>query len=402
MVAMPGAIKRAIIIVLDSVGVGALPDAEKYGDSGADTLGHIFDAMGASFDLPNLARLGLYELLPGRRKSRQNVTGAFGRMICASPAKDTTAGHWEIAGIILEKPFPVYPKGFPAEVIREFEARIGTGTLGNVAASGTEIIKKLGDEHVLTGYPIVYTSADSVFQIAAHEKSFGLVRLYDICRRAREMLKGEHAVGRVIARPFTGRSGTYARTENRRDFALAPSGTTILDKVKNSGGNVIAVGKIEDIFNKAGITWSVHARTNHGCFMTTLHLADHSLFKDDEHRSLIFTNLVDFDMLWGHRRDVNAYAKGLKEFDESLPALLDALREDDMLIITADHGCDPTYTKHTDHTREYVPLLVYGKKAKTGVDLGTRRTFADVAQTLAEAYGLEPMANGTSFLKDIL
>jgi len=395
---MTSKINRFVILVLDSVGIGALPDAVKYGDSGADTLGHIFEAMGEDYNLPNLARLGLYSLVSSsKKKPNAPLSGSFGRMMCASPAKDTTAGHWELAGIVLDKAFPVYPEGFPDNVIAEFEKKIGTKTLGNVTASGTEIINRLGDEHVKTGYPIVYTSADSVFQIAAHEETFGLEKLYEICRTARAMLKGEHSVGRVIARPFVGESGSYIRTANRRDFSLLPFEPTILDKIKNSGGTVTAVGKIEDIFNGSGITQSVHAHSNKECFSATLEL----ISKKVSQRSLIFTNLVDFDMLWGHRRDVKAYAKGLKDFDDSLQALFNALKEDDVLIITADHGCDPVFAKHTDHTREYVPLLVYGKNIKTGVDLGVRSTFADVAQSIAEAFGLDPFKNGKSFTKEL-
>ncbi len=394
-------INRFIVIVLDSVGIGAMPDAEKYGDFGSDTLGHVLDAMGAGFDLPNLARLGLYGLLKKKRVSGEEVKGSYGKMMCLSPAKDTTAGHWEMAGAVLDKPFPVYPNGFPKEVISEFEAIIGTKTLGNIAASGTEIINRLGDEHVRTGYPIVYTSADSVFQIAAHEGTFGLEKLYQICLAARGMLKGSHAVGRVIARPFTGENGSYTRTGNRRDFALSPPKPTILDRVKDSGGNVFAVGKIEDIFNKAGITESIHAHTNDECFLATLKLVSGAVREDSAKKSLIFSNLVDFDMLWGHRRDVKSYGKSLKEFDDSLPSLLDKMRESDVLAITADHGCDPTFKKHTDHTREYVPLLVYGKKVKNGVDLGTRSTFADLAQTIAEALDLEPVNYGRSFAKEL-
>ncbi len=392
-------INRFIIIVLDSVGIGALPNADKYGDAGSDTLGHVLDAMGKGFDLPNLARLGLYNLLTSKRETTGDINGAYGKMMCASPAKDTTAGHWEMAGTVLSKPFPVYPNGFPKEVISEFETLIGTKMLGNVTASGTEIINRLGDEHVRTGYPIVYTSADSVFQIAAHEGSFGLEKLYKICVDARGMLKGPNAVGRVIARPFTGGNGQYTRTGNRRDFALTPPKPTILNRIKEAGGSVTAVGKIEDIFNKAGITASVRAHGNSECFDATLRLVSK---EDNIKKSLIFTNLVDFDMLWGHRRDVKSYAKGLKDFDDLLPELLDKLRDDDVLIITADHGCDPTFKKHTDHTREYVPLLVYGKNVKSGVDLGIRQTFADVAQTIADAFDLKPMNNGKSFLKEVL
>jgi len=388
-------------LVLDSVGIGALPDAGKFGDEGSDTLGHIFEAMGEGYELPNLARLGLYEVSSARgRKTPRPLEGSFGKMMCASPAKDTTAGHWEMAGIVLERPFPVYPGGFPRAVIEEFEKKTGTKTLGNVAASGTEIISRLGPEHMRTGYPIVYTSADSVFQIAAHEKTFGLKKLYEVCRAAREMLKGEQAVGRVIARPFTGEPGNFTRTANRRDFALDPPGPTILDRVKASGGSVAAVGKIEDIFNGKGITRSVHAHSNAECFAATLELVLAPVAGTQG--SVIFTNLVDFDMLWGHRRDVKSYARGLKDFDVSLPSLLAVLKDGDALVITADHGCDPSYAKHTDHTREYVPLLVSGKRLRSGADLGTRRTFADVAQTVAETFGLQSLQNGKSFLKEIL
>lgn len=390
--------QRIILLVLDSVGVGALPDAGRYGDAGADTLGHIFQAMGPSYALPNLARMGLCRLPAGNRSCMQeNSTAAYGRMQCASPAKDTTAGHWELAGLVLEKPFPTYPHGFPQELIADFEKRIGTKILGNVPASGTEIIRQLGDEHCRTGYPIIYTSADSVFQIAAHETFFGLERLYHVCRIAREMLTGEHAVGRVIARPFTGDTGAYIRTANRRDYSLTPFAPTILDRVKESGGEVVAVGKIEDIFNRQGITRAVHSRSNTEGMQVTLDAVRVS----PAARTLIFTNLVDFDMLWGHRRDVRSYADGLKAFDEFLPTLLAALQPDDLLIITADHGCDPTYTQHTDHTREYVPLLVQGRRVWRGKDLGTRATFADVAQTVADIFGLAPMEHGTSFRKEL-
>jgi phosphopentomutase len=322
-------------------------------------------------------------------------------MACASPAKDTTAGHWELAGIILDKPFPVYPNGFPSDVIKEFEKKIGTKIIGNTTASGTEIISRLGDEHCRTGYPIVYTSADSVFQIAAHEQVFGLEKLYKICAIARQMLTGKHAVGRVIARPFTGTSGNYSRTLNRRDYSLTPSEPTILDRVKDIQGSVIGVGKIEDIFNKAGITKAIHTSSNREGFLATLELVKKQVSSGAEQRTIIFSNLVDFDMHWGHRRDTEAYAKGLKEFDNWLPELLAALKEEDVLIITADHGCDPTFKKHTDHTREYVPLIVCGKKINSGVDLGVRKSFADVAQTIADAFRLKPMTNGVSFAREL-
>ncbi|MFH1368713.1 MAG: phosphopentomutase [Elusimicrobiota bacterium] len=390
--------KRIILLVLDSAGVGAMPDAGKFGDEGADTLGNVFKASDINFGLINLAGLGLYGLLnPALGLLKINAKGSFGKMACASPAKDTTAGHWELAGIILEKPFPTYPNGFPQELIQEFEKLIGEKILGNRTASGTVIINELGDEHVKTGCPIVYTSADSVFQVAAHEKTFGLERLYEACRAAREMLTGEHAVGRVIARPFTGGNGNYSRTENRRDYSLDPFEETVLDRAKNAGMHVVGIGKIEDIYNGKGITDAMHTHSNKEGMNSIKEQLIHGY-----ENVLIFANLVDFDMLWGHRRDAVGYARGLKEFDEFLPQILALLKEDDMLIITADHGCDPTYTKHTDHTREYVPVLVYGKKVKAGVDLGTRPTFADAAQTIAEALGLGAIKNGTSFLKDIV
>lgn len=391
-------LNRFILVVLDSAGIGELPDAEKYGDKGADTLGHVIESSGSDFVLPNLAFLGLYNLFHKKYlKSAVELIGSYGKMECASLGKDTTVGHWEIAGIILNKPFPTYPNGFPKELIFEFEKRIGTKILGNYPASGTEIIKQLGQEHCRTGYPIVYTSADSVFQIAAHEKSFGLEKLYDVCRIARQMLSGEHGVCRVIARPFKGKPGSFVRTENRRDFSLSPAGTTILDKIKNSDGEVTAVGKIEDIFNKQGITKAIHTRSNSEGISVTID----AVSKEPHSPTLIFTNLVDFDMLWGHRRNVKAYADGLKEFDNSLPAIIAKMRGEDILIITADHGCDPTFTRHTDHTREYVPLLVYGKKIKAGVNLKVRSTFADIAQTIADTFNLPPMEHGTSFKQSI-
>lgn len=375
-----------------------MPDAAKFDDAGANTLGNIFRSAGKGYHLPNLAGIGLYGLLnPELNLPKSQLTGSYCKMACASPAKDTTAGHWELSGIILKEPFPTYPHGFPKAVMDEFERITGTKSLGNCTASGTEIIQRLGDEHVRTGYPIVYTSADSVFQIAAHEKAYGLQKLYDVCRAARKLLKGEHAVGRVIARPFTGENGNYVRTENRRDFALDPAEETILDKMKSAGMNVTGIGKIEDIFNGRGITKAVHTHNNGEGMKATL-----EQLLSGSGNTLIFANLVDFDMQWGHRRDVEGYAKGLKEFDDFLPQIISALKDDDLLMITADHGCDPTYKKHTDHTREYVPLLIYGKKLKAGVDLGTRSTFADVAQTLAEIFGLSPMRNGTSFLNQIL
>ncbi|MCL2145146.1 MAG: phosphopentomutase [Endomicrobia bacterium] len=393
-------IKRIILIVLDGAGVGALPDAAGYGDEGANTIGHVLDAADG-LTLINLEKLGLYKVL-GRKNSISDpeITGCYGKMATKSPAKDTTAGHWEMAGIVLEKPFPTYPDGFPKDVIEKFENLIGTKVLGNCTASGTEIIKKLGDQHCSSGFPIVYTSADSVFQIAAHEQFYGLEKLYNICETARDMLKGEHAVGRVIARPFTGEGGNYARTVNRKDYSLDPVESTVLDNIKNSGGEVIAIGKIEDIFNGKGITKAVHTKDNvNGTEVTAKEV---EAVSGSDKKSLIFTNLVDFDMLWGHRRNVNSYAKALKDFDNFLPRLIEAMKDDDMLMITADHGCDPSFTKHTDHTREYVPLLVYGNKLKKNIDLGIRESLSDIARTIADIFELPPMKNGKSFKRQII
>jgi phosphopentomutase len=390
--------KRIILIVLDSVGIGELPDATAYNDKGANTLGHIFDAMGDSFFLPNLAKLGLYKIINTKNRLPEvEVVGCYGKMMTKSPAKDTTAGHWEMSGIILKKPFPVYPDGFPKEMIDTFEKLIGTKVLGNYVISGTEIIKQLGAQHQKTGYPIVYTSADSVFQIAAHEESFGLNRLYEICQIARDLMHGDNAVGRIIARPFVGTEGNYTRTTNRRDYSLAPPETTILDEIKNSKGEVVGVGKIEDIFNGRGITKAIHTKGNLNGMDTTLNEINQS----SKVQTLIFTNLVDFDMLCGHRRNIEAYANGLKDFDVFLPNFIKALKDEDILIITADHGCDPTYKLHTDHTREYVPLLVYGKKLKRNVDLGVRETLSDISQTVADIFGIPKMKNGDSFKASI-
>ncbi|MDR3112843.1 MAG: phosphopentomutase [Endomicrobium sp.] len=391
--------KRAILIVLDGVGAGALPDAAQYCDEGANTLGHIFEKMGAGFALPNLEKLGLYKVLNKfTSDSFAEIEGCYGKAATKSPAKDTTAGHWEMAGIVLDKPFATYPLGFPKELIERYENSIDVKVIGNKAASGTEIIKELGDEHIKTGFPIVYTSADSVFQVAAHEETFGLNRLYEICQIARKMLSGENAVGRVIARPFTGKSGNYTRTPNRKDYSLTPFYDTVLDEIKNSGGEVIAIGKIEDIYNAKGITQSAHTKGN----VSGMRAVFEEIKKPFSKNTLIFTNLVDFDMLWGHRRDSASYAKGLKDFDDFLSELINALTADDLLIITADHGCDPTFAKHTDHTREYVPLLAYGKNLKKNIDLGIRESLSDIGQTLAEFFGLPKLKNGKSFLTAII
>lgn len=386
--------KKIILIVLDSVGIGELPDAAKYGDEGSNTLGNIARAI-EGFTLPNLERLGLgcIEGSTGYRPVTDPI-GSFGKMAERSNGKDTTTGHWELAGITIEKPFPVYPNGFPDEIVTRFEDAIGTKILGNYPASGTEIIKTLGQQHVNTGYPILYTSADSVLQLAAHEDIIPLERLYEICEIARNIMTGEHAVGRVIARPFIGKENSFKRTGNRRDFSLKPIKKTILDYLKEKGLEVKAVGKIEDIFAGEGITQAVHTHSNMDGIDKTLD------FISEKFEGLIFTNLVEFDMTFGHRNNVEGYAKALSRFDERLPEILDALSEDDILILTADHGCDPT-TDSTDHSREYVPLLVYGKKLKRGVNLGIRKSFSDIAQTVSEVFNAGGKFNAESFYKDL-
>ncbi len=387
-------IRRVILIVLDSVGVGALPDAAAYGDEGSDTLGNTARAVGG-LRLPHMGALGIGRILPveGVPPAAQPA-GAYGRMAEASRGKDTTVGHWELAGLISPRPLPTYPDGFPPDLVAEFERRIGRATLGNYAASGTAILEELGAEHMRTGRPILYTSADSVFQVAAHEEVIPVPALYRICTIAREMLQGEHAVGRVIARPFVGEPGRFTRTANRRDWSLPPPGETVLDRLKAAGYAVQAVGKIEDIFAGRGITWAEHTTDNtHGVELTLRCMAT-------PEPGLIFTNLVDFDMRWGHRNDALAYARGLEAFDARLPEIRAAMRPDDMLLLTADHGCDPT-TPSTDHSREYVPLLACGEPVRPGVDLGTRSTFADVAATIAEALGVGPWPVGESFWGEV-
>lgn len=383
-------VKRAIVIVLDSVGIGALPDAAEYGDAGTNTLAHTAEAVGG-LDLPNMAALGLGNIEPIRGIGpAEHPHGCYGKMSELSRGKDTTTGHWEMMGVITEKPFPTYPNGFPSELVERFESEIGRGTLGNEVASGTEIITQLGEEHVRTGKPIVYTSADSVFQIAAHEDVIPVDELYRMCNIAREMLVEPHNVQRVIARPFVGEPGSFQRTERRKDFALEPAGRTLLDAIVEKGGEVIAIGKIEDIYAHRGISRADHTGNNHDGIEATI-----NAIKSGQ-GTLIFTNLVDFDMLYGHRNDPQGYAEALAEFDQSLPRILDAMNDDDILIITADHGCDPT-TPSTDHSREYVPLLVYGQSIRQGVNLGTRSTFCDIAATLAELLGIEESFCGKSF-----
>lgn len=386
--------KRAILIVLDSAGIGALPDAAAFGDEGANTLGNIRRVRGR-LALPNLYRLGLANIegstLPDVAAA---PAGAFGRCAERTLAKDTTCGHWEMAGLPLDKPFRTYPNGFPADLMRRFEQAIGRGTLGNCVASGTEIIQRLGDEHVRTGFPIVYTSADSVFQIAAHEQVIPVEQLYQICETARSLLTGDNLVGRVIARPFIGSSGAYQRTERRRDYALPPFSDTILDALDGAGLPVVGIGKIEDIFCHRGVTMVDHTRNNPDGIAAT------QRFIESGEGAFIFVNLVDFDMLYGHRNDVEGYAAALEAFDRALPAMLGALRENDILMVTADHGCDPT-TPGTDHTREYIPLVVAGPHVRAGVNLGTRDTFADIGATVYEYLTGSRWRVGNSFLSDI-
>jgi len=387
-------IDRVILIVLDSVGVGALPDAARFGDEGSDTLGNTARAVGG-LKLPRLRELGLGNIHPISGVAPVlRPGGAFGRMAESSAAKDTTIGHWELAGVISPVALPTYPRGFPAELISAYEQRIGRRTLGNYPASGTVILEDLGAEHMRTGYPIVYTSADSVLQVAAHEQVIPVDELYRICRLAREMLTGEHAVGRVIARPFVGSPGAFQRTERRRDFALPPPKPTVLDHIVEDGQTVYAVGKIEDIFAGRGISEAVHTHDN-------MHGLDQTLQAMRQvQRGLVFTNLVDFDMRYGHRNNPEGYAQALEEVDRRVPDLRSHLREGDALVFTADHGCDPT-TASTDHSREYVPLLVVGERIEEGVDLGTRPTFADLGATVADWLQVTAPAAGQSFAADL-
>ena len=383
---------RVVWIVLDSVGIGEMPDAADYGDAGSDTLGNI--ARQRQLRLPNLCRLGLANIKPLTGLApAQSPAGAFGKCALASPGKDTTTGHWEMAGIHLAKPFPLYPHGFPREVMDEFERRIGRRALGNKPASGTEIIKELGAEHIRTGSPIVYTSADSVFQIAAHEDVIPLWELNKICETARGILRGPHEVGRVIARPFTGSPGAFARTANRSDYAVPPPAGMLLDRLAERGVEVYTVGKIFDVFLGRGIRDHVKTKNNDDGMAKTLEAMDAL------ERGLIFVNLVDFDQQYGHRNDVEGYAAALEQFDSWLPEFLGKLNDGDLAILAADHGCDPT-TPSTDHTREYVPLLVHGPKARSGVDLGLRKTLSDVGQTVAENFETA-IGSGASFLSSI-
>ena len=382
---------RAIVIVLDSVGVGELPDASSYGDQGSNTVGNI--AKRIPLKLPTLRSLG-FDRVAAIGAPAGEARAATGRMAEASAGKDSVTGHWEMMGIVLDRPFPTFPDGFPPEIIAEFSRQVGRGVLGNKAASGTEIIEELGPDHMRTGALIVYTSADSVFQIAAHEAIVPVPELYRDCEIAYTLVGEGLGVGRVIARPFVGTPGHYTRTANRRDFALPPTGETLLDRVKAASLPVVAIGKIEDLFAGRGVTDAIHTVSDDDGMDRTrqqMNVVD---------RGLIFTNLVDFDAQYGHRNDVEGYARNLERFDARLSTLLPTLHADDLLVITADHGNDPT-TRSTDHAREYVPLIVTGAHVRAGVDLGTRRTFADLGQTLAEVFGVGTLAHGTSFLGEI-
>ena len=396
-------IRRVFVIILDGAGVGALPDADKYGDRGSNTLGHIA-LIKRDWHIPNLLSLGLGELLsmadqdgisdsPVPVFPRAVLRGAYGKMASSAPAKDTTSGHWELAGTLIEKPFPTYPHGFPGELISLFESRIGGGlkVLGNKTASGTEIIQELGEEHLSTGYPIVYTSADSVFQIATHEGKVPPETLYKWCLLAREqVLTGEHAVGRVIARPFTGSPGHFIRTAGRRDFSVKPPGPTLLDLAAGAGYHVSAVGKVKDVFAGQGVTRHLPASGN----TEIINVLNRELQSDEDYRGIIWATLVDFDMLYGHRNDVEGYTAAMEEFDSFLGKLLTLLRDEDLLVISADHGCDPTFPG-TDHTREYVPLLLYSPGIIPSF-LGISETFADMGATICELLGCPPVSSGKS------
>lgn len=388
---------RAIILVIDSGGVGEMPDAGQYGDAGSDTIGHVASASGG-LTLPSFQRLGLGNLHRVKGiDALKSVEGSYGRMTEKSAGKDTITGHWEMAGLVTQVPFVTFPKGFPPEIMGPFEKAIGRGTLGNKAASGTEIISELGEEHVRTGKPIVYTSADSVFQVAAHEDVIPIDELYRMCQIARDQLLGEFQVGRVIARPFEGPAGQFTRTWRRRDFAVDPPGETAVARIAASGRKVVGVGKIKDIFNGIGITESHKMKNNAEGLQITL-----DLLTRDNSPGLLFTNLVDFDMLYGHRNDAAGYAKALLEMDRWLPKIMQAMGPQDALFITADHGCDPTILTSTDHTREYSPLMVWGSHLRPGQNLGVRDTFGDMGVTILDGFDISTEGlSGRSFADDI-
>lgn len=388
-------INRVILVVLDSVGIGEMEDAYLFGDQGSDTIGNISKKLGG-INLPNMEEIGLGNIdgINGLKRVSYPV-GAYGKCKEKSMGKDTVTGHLEIAGVILGKPLKTYPNGFPKDIIEEFEKKIGIGVIGNEVASGTEIIERLGEEHIKTGKPIVYTSADSVFQVAAHEDIIPLPRLYEICSIARGMLTGNRLVGRVIARPFVGKPGEFMRTSNRRDFAIDPPGKTMLDYIKENGFSVMAVGKIEDIFNKKGITEAVHIKNNMDGVDKTLD------YMKENKKGLIFTNLVDFDMLYGHRNNAEGYRDALEAFDRRLPEIIKAMNKEDVLIITADHGCDPT-TPSTDHSREHIPVLVYGKHIKENSNIGIRNSFTDIGKSVLQFLEIKNTLTGEGFAEEIL
>lgn len=385
--------KRVFLIVLDSFGIGEMPDAKKYGDEGSNTLAAIVKS--EKYDTPNLEKLGLFNIEGVNCKENvENPLGSFARLAESSNGKDTTTGHWEMAGIISEKPFPTFPNGFPEDFLEEYSKRVGRKILCNKPYSGTEVIKDYGKEHLETGALIVYTSADSVFQVAGHEDVVSLEELYRCCEIAREMLQGDLAVGRVIARPFVGKEGAFERTRNRHDYALDPTGPIVMDDLVKNGFDSIGVGKIYDIFAGKSVEESYKMEDNIDGMNITLDLCD------KDFNGLCFVNLVDFDMIYGHRNDVDGYANAASEFDKQLGQMMDKLREDDIVIITADHGCDPS-TESTDHSREYVPMIIFGDKIKSGVDLKTRKTFADIGKTIADIFGIESPIPGTSFYKEV-
>lgn len=387
--------KRAILVVMDSLGVGELPDANLYGDVGSHTLDNTYKACGG-LKIDNLESLGFGNIEGVKYLNKiDNPMGAYGKLAERSRGKDTVTGHWEIAGVILDTPLNTYPDGFSDDIINEFLKKVNKkGILGNCVASGTEIIERLGDEHVKTGYPIIYTSADSVFQIAAHEDIIPLEELYKMCEIAREMLVGDNIVGRVIARPFEGENGKYTRTSNRRDYALDPFSKTMLEYLEEDGKEVACVGKIEDIYNHKGVTKAIHIKNNMDGVDQTLK------YMDEVKEGLIFTNLVDFDMLFGHRNDPKGYGNAIEELDKRLPEFFEKMTDEDILILTADHGCDPT-TESTDHSREYIPLLVYGKNIKP-VNIGIRNSFTDIGKSILDYFNVKNEINGDSFIEKII
>lgn len=386
---------RVIWMVIDSVGIGALPDSEKFGDVNVNTLGNIVKTY-KDIKIPNMINLGLSNIEGVESlESINNPIGSFGRAKEVSKGKDTTTGHWEMTGVLVETPFKTYENGFPREIIEEFERKTNRKVIGNKPASGTAILDELGEQQMKTGEVIVYTSADSVFQIAAHEEIIPLDELYRMCEIAREIMMGENAVARIIARPFIGTPGSFERTANRRDYSLSPFEDTVLDNIKNANLDVIGVGKIEDIFNKQGITEAIHTKDNMDGVDQTIN------YMKKDNKGLIFTNLVDFDSKYGHRRDVEGYKNALEEFDARIPEILENMKDDDILIINSDHGNDPTY-KGTDHTREYIPILIYGKNVVNGYNLGTRNSFADIGATVSDILNVDSPKNGKSFKNEII